>query len=224
MLLFSLFSALTGCLSSPSATITAVITDADNNPIPDVNIEILAINEYLFDSTTTASDGSFTVTLPPLQTFFTVLSHPDYIATTHTGFAGEGESVLEESLVIESLSDFQDRQSQYTDCSTEGGFIEGEVRIAIPEQETADLPIVTTARATAFDANMIATEACYISPTTDPPQTGESGRYLIPNLSPGVYEIMLHVQYDSQTDGEYYYLVYVPDNGLAPLLPTLVPL
>ena len=71
---------------------------------------------------------------------------------------------------------------------------------------------------------MVATEACYVSPTTDPPQTGETGRYLIPTLSQGVHEVMVNIQYDSQTESDFYFLVYVPENGIAPLLPTLIPL
>jgi hypothetical protein len=146
------------------------------------------------------------------------------MTTTHTGIAGEGETELSNTLIIQQQEEFQARQVEYTDCTEEGGYIEGEVRIAIPDQEIETLPIVTAARATAFDLDYQATPSCYVDPTTEPPQTGETGRYLIPNLPEGVHEVLLTVQYDAQTQREFYYLVYVPKDGIAPIFPTLIPL
>jgi hypothetical protein len=212
------------CLPNPSATLATTITDSSGLPVANVQIEIIDLNEQTYSSTITNSDGSFQAPLPPLQTFFAILSHPDFMTTTHTGIAGEGETELSNTLIIQQQEEFQARQVEYTDCIEEGGYIEGEVRIAIPDQEIETLPIVTAARATAFDLDYQATPSCYVDPTTEPPQTGETGRYLIPNLPEGVHEVLLTVQYDAQTQREFYYLVYVPKDGIAPIFPTLIPL
>ena len=58
----------------------------------------------------------------------------------------------------------------------------------------------------------------------DSSQTGEAGRYLVTQLREGLHEIMLTVQYSAQYQEEFYYMTYVPENGRANLLPTLIPL
>lgn len=131
---------------------------------------------------------------------------------------------MDSELVIQDEGAFRVRQAEYSGCEESFGFIEGEVRVAIPDQEVEDMPIVTTARAIAYNLDYVGTSACYIDPSTEIPQTGESGRYLIANLSEGLHEVLLTVQYDPQTQREFYYLVFVPQNGIAPLLPNLIPL
>ena len=146
MIFFRLISLvpLSACFPDPSASLLSSVTDAEGLPIADVQVEILDLDTLSFSTTETDENGNFLATLPPLQTFFAVLKHPEFMTTAHTGFAGEGETNSEESLQIQSLLDFQSRQSSYTDCSESGGYIEGEVRVAIPEQELDALPIVTT--------------------------------------------------------------------------------
>ena len=206
------------------ASLSSTVLDHEGTPIDNATIQIFDLNEELYATSSTNSDGTFQVSLPPLQTFFALLSHDDFMTTSHTGFAGEGDSSVEQDLIIQSRESVASRQEEYTDCDLNSGYIEGEVRIAIPEQNIEDMPIVTTARAIAYDLNYIGTAACYIDPTTEPALTGDTGRYLIPNLHEGVHEVLLTVQYDQQTQKEFYYLVYVPLDGIAPLLPTLIPL
>lgn len=212
------------CLADMSASLSSSVLDEAGTPIENVTVNIYDLNEELYSTSITDSDGSFQISLPPLQTFFAILDHDDFMTTSHTGFAGEGSTVLEQDLIIQSNENVTLRQADYTDCDLQAGFIEGEVRVAIPEQDIAEMPIVTAARAIAYDLNYVGTPACYIDPTTEPPQTGDSGRYLVTNLHEGIHEVLLTVQYDAQTQKEFYYLVYVPLNGIAPLLPTLIPL
>ena len=219
---FSLF--LVGCLATMEASLSSSVIDEEGAPVSDASVTIYDLDEEIHSTTRTNSDGSFTVSLPPLQTFFAVLEHENYLSTSHTGFAGEGQTQAEEDLIIRNEELFRIRQAEYPDCGESFGFIEGEVRVAIPQQEIEDMPIVTTARAIAYNLDYVGTEACYIDPSTEPPQTGETGRYLIANLREGLHEVLLTVQYDPQTQKEFYYLVYVPQNGIAPLLPNLIPL
>ena len=206
------------------ASLSSSVVDDEGEPVADASVIIYDINEEIYASTTTSSDGSFSVLLPPHQTFFAILEHENFLSTSHTGFAGEGQTQAEEKLTIQDLEAFRIRQAEYSNCGESFGFIEGEVRVAIPEQEVIDMPIVTTARAIAYNLDYVGTPACYVDPSTEPPQTGESGRYLIANLQEGLHEVLLTVQYDPQTQKEFYYLVYVPKNGIAPLLPNLIPL
>ena len=224
MTLLSFSFMLGGCLATMDASLSSSVIDDNEAPVSDATVTIYDLNEEIYSTTTTASDGSFSVSLPPLQTFFAVLEHEDHLSTSHTGFAGEGQTEIEDNLKIQSNEEFQLRQAEYTNCGDSFGFIEGEVRVAIPEQEFEDMPIVTTARAIAYNLDYVGTPACYIDPDTEPPQTGDTGRYLIPNLKEGLHEVLLTVQYDPQTQKEFYYLVYVPKNGIAPLLPNLIPL
>lgn len=224
MLFFTLLFHHIACIAEPSASLSAQATDSLGNAIPNAQIDIIDLDAQLFSTSYADDNGYFKSTLPPLQTFFAVLSHPDFMSTAHTGFAGEGESALESTLLMENPVDFAYRQEEYSNCATEGGYIEGEVRIAIPEQEISDLPIVTTARATAFDLNYASTPACYQTQEEESTFTGETGRYLISDLHEGVHEVLITVQYDEQTQKDFYYLVFVPQNGFAPLLPTLIPL
>lgn len=212
------------CIPEPSASLTAQATDSLGNPITNAQIDILDVDAQHFSTSYSDDNGYFHSNLPPFQAFFAVLSHPNFMTTAHTGFAGEGESEVESTLFMENPLDFTARQADYYNCSSEGGFIEGEVRIAIPDQEISELPIVTKARATAFDRNYGSTPACYVAIEEAPLYTGDTGRYLISNLAEGVHEVLITIQYDEQTQKDFYFLVYVPQNGFAPLIPTLIPL
>ena len=206
------------------ASLSSSVLDEEGVPVAEAFVTIYDLDENIYSTTTTTADGSFSISLPPHQTFFAVLEHENYLSTSHTGFAGEGTTEDEEGLKILNEEAFRIRQAEYPDCDDSFGFIEGEVRVAIPEQEIEDMPIVTTARAIAYNLDYVGTSACYYDPSAEPPQTGESGRYLISNLREGLHEVLLTVQYDPQTQKEFYYLVYVPQNGIAPLLPNLIPL
>ena len=224
MTLLFFLSPLVGCLATMDASLSSSVIDDEGAPVESATVTIYDINEELFSSTTTDSNGAFSVSLPPHQTFFAVLEHESHLPTSHTGFAGEGQTEAEEKLMIQNEEAFRIRQAQYSDCGDSFGFIEGEVRVAIPDQDVEDMPIVTTARAIAYNLDYVGTTACYIDPSAEIPQTGDSGRYLIANLSEGLHEVLLTIQYDPQTQKEFYYLVYVPQNGIAPLLPNLIPL
>lgn len=209
------------CLSEPQTTLYSNIASEDGSRIPNAQIRIYTDEETVFAQTQSDNEGSFSVSLPSFQTFFVVINHPEFMPQSFTGLAGEGDTEFE-SFVLETEAVFLERVQLYQNCEIQGGYIEGEVRVGIPDQEIDILPIVTTASAIAFNTDLESASACYMN--QDSSQTGEAGRYLVTQLREGLHEIMLTVQYSAQYQEEFYYMTYVPENGRANLLPTLIPL
>ena len=102
--------------------------------------------------------------------------------------------------------------------------IDGQTLVGIPGQNTTDLPIVTTATVTAFDAEETPFHGCYTSDGDEATQTGDTGQYSIMNLETGIYNLTVTVAYDEQNTEDFEHLLYVPEQGSAPLYPTLIPL
>ena len=213
------------CLPDPQAYLHSTLLNDQGVGLDQADITIYDMEETIFSQTQSDTVGQFSVALPPLQTFFVVIQHKDFMTQSYTGVAGSGDTEMDSGFFnMESYSTFLERAQLYHNCELLGGYIEGEVRVAIPQQEVEDLPIVTTAKAVAFNTDLISTPACYMHEDPTIAQTGEAGRYLVPNLREGLHEILLTVQYDAQYQEEFYYITFVPEEGRVNLLPTLIPL
>lgn len=222
-----------GCLPTMSASITATVSDNNQEIVPNPTVEIRAWDGTLLQEITGSAEGSFEAELPPFQEFFVIISSNDHPPTSFTGYSGEGAyAVPNGTLWLRTFDEIEMAKSLFSTCSDnniEGtGFIEGQAKLYISGSPVDDLPTLTTVTAVASQNDSEVATGCYV-PTTDDNgetveslMTGNSGQYALFNVPEGLTELTLELD----VDGEYYeypYWMYVPANGVVPMLPTLVP-
>ncbi len=232
-MILSMLSLTLGCLPTMSASITAVITDNNQETIENADIELRAWDGSLLEELVSNEDGSFEATLPPYQEFFVVISSEEHPRTSFTGYSGEGAyTVPNGTLWLRTFDEVQDAQASYTACADtrepETGFVEGQAKLYISGSPIDDLPNLTTATATVTQNEDQTFNGCYL-PTLDEngesiesDVTGDSGQYAVFNVPEGLAELTVEID----VDGELYaypYWVYVPADGVVPLYPTLIP-
>ena len=229
-----LFSLTMGCLPTMSASITATITDNNQEVVPNPTIEIRAWDGSLLEELNGDETGTFQVNLPPYQEFFVIASSEDHPPTSFTGYSGEGEyAVPNGTLWLRTFEEVNTVVSEFTTCAesdgAETGFIEGEAKLYISGTPVSDLPTLTTATASAEQNETMTYDGCYL-PTVDEESgemvestmTGDSGQYAIFGIPEGLTKLTVELDVDGELH-EYPYWVYVPANGVVPLRPTLVP-
>ena len=225
-----LFSLAMGCLPTMSASITATITDNNQEIVPNPTIEIRAWDGSLLEELNGDETGSFQVNLPPYQEFFVIASSEDHPPTSFTGYSGEGEyAVPNGTLWLRTFEENYTAWSQHVDQVAETGFIEGEAKLYISGTPVSDLPTLTTATASAEQNETMTYDGCYL-PTVDEESgemvestmTGDSGQYAIFGIPEGLTKLTVELDVDGELY-EYPYWVYVPADGVVPLRPTLVP-
>ena len=229
-----LFSLTMGCLPTMSASITATVTDNNQEIVPNPTIEIRAWDGSLLEEINGDETGTFQADLPPYQEFFVIASSDEHPPTSFTGYSGEGEyAVPNGTLWLRTFNEVENKANEYTTCDVteeaETGFIEGQVKLYISGTPDADLPTLTTATASAEQDETSTFEGCYL-PTTDEEtgeilessMTGDSGEYAVFGIPEGLTKLTIELDIDGEVE-EYPYWVYVPANGVVPLRPTLVP-
>ncbi len=217
----------TACIAEPSSEITGQIFDSQGAGVPNANIEVRDENAFVYSETQADSEGFFKADLPPLSTFFLVLSAENMPPTSFTGFSGEGETSVEDgTLWLRTLEEVNEVQSAFTVCEQSGfPMIDGEVRVGIPAQEAESLPLITTATALAINVNGVVRNGCYVPDEDGEAEaTGPAGKYGIFDLQTGIHTLRISVKFDQDTTLDYDHLMYVPAEGSAPLYPTLIPL
>ena len=223
----------TGCLPTMSASILAIIEDSSGNPIAEPNIEIRSWDGTLVSEITGASDGSFTADLPPFQEFFVVASKEGYPPASFTGYSGEGAySVPSGTLWLRTESEVDTALADFGDCyspeGSSGGVIEGLAKLFISGELLDNLPTITTATAEVTLTEDTGIDGCYTPELSDDgavipsENTGDSGRYAVFNVDEGAHELVVTLDVEGSTY-EYPYLVYVPEDGVTPMIPTLIP-
>ena len=218
---------LISCLPSMETQLNGIVVDSAANPIPQANIVVHNENGETFSESNADEDGVFKVELPTFEVFFVVLSAEGMPAQSFTGVAGEGETTAPTgTLWLRTQQEIDSLMTDFSSCEQTGlSMIDGQVLVGIPGQNTTDLPIVTTASVVAVDDEEIPYQGCYTSDTEEPAtQTGDSGQYSIMNLESGIYNLTVTVDYDGQNVEDFEHLLYVPEQGSAPLYPTLIPL
>ena len=229
-----LLSLIIGCLPTMSASITATVSDNNQEVVPNASVEIRAWDGSFLETLETDDVGTFQVDIPPYQEFFVIVSSDDHPPTSFTGYSGEGEyAVPNGTLWVRTFDEVESVASEFTTCSgneeVETGFIEGKARLYIAGTPVSDLPTLTTATASAEQNETVTYEGCYL-PSTDEESgeivesdmTGDSGQYAIFGISEGLTKLTIELDVDGEVE-EYPYWVYVPANGVVPLRPTLVP-
>ena len=107
------------CYMQPKAELAAVVSDTSGQPLSGVSVEIKDSFGEPFSVGESDEDGYFRITLPPLQTFFTILSTEGYPTTSFTGFAGEGLTEFTEgNLRLRSNEELNAEHMLYQGCET----------------------------------------------------------------------------------------------------------
>ena len=220
---------LTACLPEMVSTLTASITNTSEVPIADARVLIRDQYGMEYGRVTADANGYFTADLPAYASFFLIISADNYETSSFAGYSGEGDnSAPNGTLFLRTETEITANNAEFDGCSVGDPQLDGEIRMYIPGQEYSDMPLVTSATVAVYDANEVATDGCYL-PTTDEEtdevssiQTGETGRFLVPNLDQGLHRMEVTVDYGDGTDETFPYYVYVPSEGNVPLYPTLV--
>ena len=229
-----LLSLSIGCLPTMSASITATITDNNQEVVPNASVEIRAWDGSLLEELNGDETGTFQADLPPYQEFFVIVESDEHPPTSFTGYSGEGDyTVPNGTLWVRTFDEVNAVANEFSTCGTNEttgtGFIEGIARLYISGTPVSDLPTLTTATASAEQNETNTYEGCYL-PTLDEESgemfdsevTGESGQYAIFEIPEGLTKLTIEVDVDGELY-DYPYWVYVPSDGVVPLRPTLVP-
>ena len=223
-----------GCLPTMQASITAIIEDNNGLPLSSAEVTVHRWDGSILSEVTTDSEGVFSSELPPYQVFYVVAETPNHPPTSFTGYSGEGDdNIPAGTLSIRSYEEVQLSLSDFGECYTEDNFetgsvIEGQAKLYISGTAVDDLPTMTTGTASIIEEDVTIADGCYIphededGTNIESTQTGESGRYAIFSSPTGVTELTITITVDGEQIS-YPYSLYVPENGIAPLFPTLVP-
>ena len=227
---------LIACGPEPTATLFADVTDQSGQYISNPTITVYNAIGELFNTVEGNDRGKFSTALPVEDTFYLVISAPDFETHSFTGQSGIGEISPESgALWLRTVEAADAVRAQFSDCaSTSGSFVDGQARIYINGLE--DLPItITTATVKVIGSDGLDYEGCYV-PEIDsetgeeiPSEaTGENGEFGIFGLSPGVQTIHLTPNIPDTVvnlpNEAYTYQIYVPENGSVPKYPILVPM
>ena len=233
-MIFGIWNAL-GCLPTLSTTLKGTVEDSDGNPLNTPTIEVRLGDGTLYETIAGNPDGTFTAILPSYQSFFLVLSDDERSPTSFSGYSGEGEfNIPSGTLWTRNPVEITEVQNQYGTCFMDNhiegtGFIDGAARLYIDGQNIEDLPLMTTATATATSMDDQEMTGCYhpdIDESTGDEiittETGDSGEYAIFGLTSGVYQLNIQITVEGTTE-DYPFVVFVPENGSTPMYPTLIP-
>lgn len=222
------------CLPTMEASITAIVEDNSGTPLPQASVTVRHWDGSILEELSTDADGVFYAELPPFSEFFIIAETSEHPPTSFTGYSGEGDyTVPTGTLSLRTFDESRASLSEFTDCynettlSTEA-VIEGQARLFISGTATDDLPTMTTGTASLVEDDTSIADGCYL-PTSDEDgnivsgsETGESGRYAIFSPPTGVAELSFTISVDGEQIS-YPYSIYVPENGIVPMFPTLIP-
>ncbi|MDP6933096.1 MAG: carboxypeptidase-like regulatory domain-containing protein [Myxococcota bacterium] len=227
---------LTAC--EPGETVTEILLtghvldeqDEEAGPIPEATIELRDGNTEAYSEATTDEDGAFSIAAPAGDNIYVSLSADGYTTTAFTGATSYSDVEVEDgTLWMRSEAQVDVLRNLFDGCSLDdGGIVEGEVRVYIPDQDADELPLVTTAYAVAYTPDGDAYEACYLDDegNSDPEatQTGNTGRFAIFGLPEAPLTVYLNYDPGAGDAIERVFYVYLPENGIAPLYPAYVEL
>lgn len=179
--------------------LTGVITDGpdvESATIDGARVRTFNKSGKQLDDVTSNGDGAFQAATPWGGTFFIEVDDGD-VPTAFSAIAQYGSvEGGPGDLWARSQGELDGLRATYDQCPTvddAGGVIEGEVRVYLPVNELDDLPEITTAVVTATGADGTVYDACYLNDLTqsepDLPWTGETGRFAIFGVKPGIVDI-----------------------------------
>ena len=132
------------------------------------------------------------------------------------------------TLWLRTPEDVSTQIEAFSDCTpTSEGLVDGQARMAIPEQDSDSLPIVSTATVHLIDGDDRFIPACYIpdeEASSESSQTGDTGKYAFFGVDEGLYILRTEVTINGVETHQIDYVIYMPEGGTVPLYPTLIPL
>lgn len=183
---------------------------------------------------TTGADGAFQATVPASSAFFVTFdAEGDYVPTSFTGIAGSSDQVAEEgTLYMRSTSELEALRAEFSACpqvDAEGAIVEGVVRPYLSvEESNEELPTITTAWITVYDASDTAWSACYLdddgNSLPDGDRTGNTGRFAVFGVPTGPLSVEVAWEITDDYDLSSWYIVRAPQDGVVPMYPAWVEL
>ena len=206
-------------------------------PIADASLASFDINNLQIGSATSNEAGEFAIDLESGQAFFLTVEAEGHTSTAFSGLAGLSSWSLEEGDVWmplpEELTALREEFSGCSRAAMDGAIVAGTVRIYIPGNEAEDLPLVTTATATAWTPEGASISGCYLDDDgasfEDGELSGQTGRFAIFGINPGPISIELSYDVPDEsgtvvaTYSTWKYLI-LPEEGYGPLDPAYVEL
>lgn len=224
---------LSGCWSLPTeVTLTgAVLDEYQGAGFEGATVEIHTPLGEPWGSTTTGADGSFSVGVPASSAFFATLSAEGHVPTSFTGIAGSEDVVADEgTLYLRSEAEVAALRAEFAACPAaqdEGPLVEGVVRLYLGTgDEPEDLPTITNAKVTVYDAQDQTWTACYLDDDgvslADGTETGNTGRFAVFGVPEGPLSVA--VEYDLADDYPltYWNIVRGAPGGAVPMYPAWV--
>jgi len=225
--------------------VTGVVTrspDPKASSLSGATVAILDQKGVPYDSTTTLSNGGFTVKAPPGQHIFALITNDDGVTSSFTGISGTHATLNIDrgNLYGVPASLLDDWRTQFTGCPDidTGVLLVGRVRVYLyndangdgkNDYQASDLPIITTASVHLEDpaGQIVDRTACYLDPATNLydsglDQTGDTGWYAIGDVPAGEHILVIHTLVSQGVYQDSYLTVWVPPSGVVARIPTYV--
>ncbi len=199
-------------------------------------LHTLALTGEVVDRVTADENGFFEAQIPSGAVFFVGVEASGYVSTGFSGQSATTDYPVSDGLIwMRSEESMAVIQSDFDGCDAndeDGATVEGWVGLGLDNGEGLESYVVTTAWVTAYDADANPYETCYLAdddePQLDPEAdlTGQHGRFLIQGSPNGLMTLEAGYWIDQSQDwamDSVYYVIYVPEGGVAPFYPLWVP-
>lgn len=220
---------LAACADKVEIEVAGRLFDGPNSGVvvPGATVDALDASGQSVASAVTDNQGAFAVGLPEGTTFFLLFSKTDWVTTSFTGYSGLQDLRSQDgALYIRPQAVHDDIASDFEGCVRSGGTggsVDGVLRLNVGEsyEEADNAPILTSGFAWADTADGETVVACYLPDDAGEAGTvtGESGRFALLDLAPGVAKLHLAYEEGQIADHSDEYPVYVPEGGVVPLNP-----
>lgn len=211
-------------------TITGTVFDGEEGegPVAGATVNVLDVALESVDSVETDGDGEFSAQARMGTYFFLSMSAEGFVPTGIAGSVGPQDfDIPDGALWMRTEEEHGLVLSDFVGCDglSDDGVIDGEILMALPGDDgSLQKMYVETGWAKAILDDGTEVGACYLGDagSFDPEAayTGETGRFVIPNVSG---KVILSVGYDlgESTMYEGIFTVFVPENGVASLYDAL---
>ncbi len=233
LLSLALLTGLIGCADKATVQVSGRVYDGPNSGVSVAGVEIQAVDTAGATIATTEADsrGTFLIDMPESTVFFLVLSKEGWVTTSFTGKAGLADVRSPDgALFLRAPEVHADAAADFADCDRGGtgtGSIDGVLRLYVGGnyEDIDEAPILENGYAWVDTAEETVL-SCFLPDAEGEAGTvtGETGRFALMGLSPGV--ALLHLAYEEGEAAGHVdeYPVYVPEDGVVPLVPAFATL
>lgn len=228
-------AAALGCngLKNQPVAMTGRIFDgpsADANPVANPTLTVRDGYADIFGEATGDADGYFTVDVPAGAFFTVTTSAEGHVPTSLSGQAAAGDFDAGDGNVW-TMADQQYAGvfASFSGCvnvDEPGGVIYGQVQLWTGDDDDEGAYAVTHATATAYDSASNELSACYLDDDGGSSglasETGDTGYFSVFGVAEGASTVVVNYALSGNSADPYYWPVWVPEDGVAPLLPAYV--